>query len=162
MKKKYVIILMILWSTISFGQVKNEPIEVIVGAEKEIIPKIGDTISEYYLGNEKLKKEKFRNEKIFTIRDYNENGEIYKSTDFPLENLKLKTLTKYHANGNIILIANYDNGIVTGFFQKFYDNGNKMQIGNYEEMKKLGEWKYFDENGNLEKTETYENGKLVE
>lgn len=153
---------MILCSTISFSQVKKEAVEVIVGAEKEIIPKIGDTINEYYSDNQTLKKKKFRNENTFTVKEYNENGNIYKSTDFPLENLKFKTLTKYNSSGNVILIANYDNGIVTGFFQKFHDNGNKKQVGNYDRMRKIGEWKYFDENGNLEKTERYENGKLVD
>ncbi|MDB9720683.1 hypothetical protein OAA67_02285 [Winogradskyella sp.] len=156
-KRKYALLLMFLCSVITYGQEKNRTIEVTFGAEKEIIPKIGDTISEYYLGNGKLKKQKFRNEKIVTIKAYNESGEIYKSTDFPIKNLKLKTLTKYHPNGNIILIANYDNGIVTGYFQKFYDNGNKMQTGNYVKMKKFGEWKYFDKNGNLTKIENYEN-----
>ncbi|MEN8884965.1 MAG: hypothetical protein ABF246_01115 [Winogradskyella sp.] len=103
--------------------------------------------------NTKLKLTKIQD----SIKAYNESGEIYKSTDFRIKNLKLKTLTKYHPNGNIILIANYDNGIVTGYFQKFYDNGNKMQTGNYVKMKKFGEWKYFDKNGNLTKIENYEN-----
>lgn len=56
-------------------------------------------------------------------------------------------------HGNIILIANYDNGLVTGSFQKFHENGNLMEEGEYIKMKKVGVWKYYDENGILLKTE---------
>ena len=38
-------------------------------------------------------------------------------------------LTKYHSNGNIILIANYNMSIVNGYFRKFYNNGKPMRIG---------------------------------
>lgn len=51
------------------------------------------------------------------------------STAFPLGNLKLKTLTKYNADGQIILIASYNNGIVNGLFKKFYENGILMEEG---------------------------------
>ena len=159
--KKILILIIILYSALTFGQEEKKQIKITYGAEKEIIPKVGDTIKEYYT-SKKVRKIKFRNLEILTIKEYKESGEIYKSTSFPIENLKNKTLTKYHSNGNIILIANYNNGIVNGYFQKFYNNGNQMKTGNYQKMKKIGEWKYFNESGNLTKRENYENGKLIE
>jgi antitoxin component YwqK of YwqJK toxin-antitoxin module len=159
--KKILALIIILCSTITFGQEDRKQSKITYGAEKEIIPKIGDTIKEYY-SEKKVRKIKFRNLEKLTVQEFKESGEIYKSTTFPIENLKNKTLTKYHSNGNIILIANYNNGIVNGFFQKFYNNGKPMKTGNYQKMKKIGEWKYFNENGDLTKKENYENGKLIE
>ena len=161
MKKTLTILIIVLCSTITFGQEKNKQIGITYGAEKEMVPKVGDTIKEYYL-TKILRKIKFRNLNEFTIKEFKESGEIYKSIIFPIKNLKNKTLTKYHSNGNIILIANYNMGIVNGYFQKFYTNGKPMRIGNYKRMKKIGEWKFFNENGDLIKKENYENGKLVE
>jgi antitoxin component YwqK of YwqJK toxin-antitoxin module len=161
MTRKLTLLLIILSSIITFGQEKKKQIEITYGAEKEIIPKVGDTIKEYY-SNKKIREIKFRNLEKFIIQEFKEGGEIYKSTIFPIGNMKNKTLTRYHSNGNVILIANYNNGIVNGYFQKFYNNGKPMKIGNYKKMKKIGEWKYFNESGNLTKVENYENGKLIE
>lgn len=160
MKKTLSLLLITLFSTITFAQKRNQ-IEITYGAEKEFIPKTGDTIKEYY-PDKILKKLKFRTLETLTIQEFKETGEKYKSAIFPIKNLKNKTLTKYHSNGNIILIANYEKGIVNGYFQKFYNNGKPMRIGYYERMKKTGEWKYFNEKGDLVKKENYENGKLVE
>ena len=159
MRKTIALIMIILCSAFSFGQ-EQKAITITYGAEKEVIPNIGDTIREYN-STKILKKIKFRSLEKFTIQEYTENGDLYKSTTFSLENLKNKSLTKYHPNGNIILIANYDNGIVDGYFQKFYASGKPMKIGTYKKMKKIGEWKYFNENGKLTKQENYENGKLI-
>ncbi|WP_298764802.1 hypothetical protein [uncultured Polaribacter sp.] len=159
--KKILALIIILCSTITFGQEHTRKIKITYGAEKEIIPKIGDTIKEYY-SEKKVRKIKFRNLAKLTIQEFKESGEIYKSTTFPIENLKNKTLTKYHSNGNIVLIANYKKGIVNGYFQKFHSNGKPMKTGNYLEMKKIGEWKYFNINGVVTKKENYENGKLIE
>jgi len=63
------------------------------------------------------------------------------STAFPLGNLKLKTLTKYNADGQIILIASYNNGIVNGLFKKFYENGILMEEVEYKIMKRISPWK---------------------
>lgn len=161
MKQTQLLYLLLLFSTLSYGQIKTERVEVIVGAEKELIPEIGDTITDFYPGSQQIKKLKFRGDEFFTIKEFKENGILYKSTDFPLDDLTFKILTKYNSVGNIILIANYDNGIVTGFFQKFYENGEPMETGSYQKMKKIGEWKYYNENGELLKTENYDNGKLL-
>jgi len=161
MRKTLTILLLTLCSTILLGQEKNKQIGITYGAEKEILPKVGDTIKEYHPNNI-VKFVKFRNLNEFTIQEFKENGSMYKSTIFPIHNLKNKTLTKYHSNGNIILIANYNMGIVHGYFQKFYTNGKPMQIGIYKRMKKIGEWKFFDETGDLIKKEHYKNGKLIE
>ena len=162
MKQTPLFILLILLSTLTFGQVKTERLEIIVGAEKELVPEVGDTITDFYSGTSQIKKLKFRNGKFFTIKEFKENGTLYKSTDFPIDNLKYKVLTKYNTQGNIVLIANYDNGIVTGYFQKFHENGKPMETGNYEKMRKIGEWKYYDVNGSLTKTELYDKGILIQ
>tara|TARA_R110001592_G_scaffold355384_1_gene655949 strand:- start:1940 stop:2422 length:483 start_codon:yes stop_codon:yes gene_type:complete len=160
MKKTLSLLIITLFSTITFAQKRNQ-IEITYGAEKEIIPKIGDSIKEYF-PNKTLRKLKFRDLNKFTIQEFKNTGEIYKSIVFPIKNLKNKTLTKYHSNGNIILIANYNKGIVNGYFQKFHDNGKPMRIGYYEKTKKVGEWKYFNKKGELLKKENYKKGKLVE
>ena len=90
-----------------------------------------------------------------TIEELFDNRKKYKVLVYPLSNLKYKTLTKYNESGNIILIANYSNGLVTGYFKKFYENGKIMEEGEYQNMTKIGEWKYYDQNGMLEKTEKY-------
>lgn len=161
MKNTFAILSIFLFSIASFGQIDNNKVKVTVGAEKEVIPKIGDTIPIFYDDNKTLKKLKYSDEDKLTIQEFKQTGEIYKSTEFPLDNLKYKTLTKYHSNGNVVLIANYDNGIVDGYFQKFYDNGRPMKRGNYKKMMKIDEWNYYDENGELTKTEFYKNGQLI-
>jgi antitoxin component YwqK of YwqJK toxin-antitoxin module len=159
--KKSILLFLILLPISIFCQKTPVNVTVTVGAEREIIPEIGDTIPEYFNQSHILKKIKFRDKEKFSIIEYKENGKIYTSTDFPLENLKYKTLTKFNDAGNIILIANYDHGIVTGYFQKFHENGKPMEIGNYDRMRKIGIWKYYDEDGILIKEEIYENGKLL-
>jgi len=161
MKRTFTILSILLFSLVSFGQIGNKQVEVTVGAEKEVIPKIGDTIPTFFEDEKTLKNLKYSDEEKLTIQEFKYTGEIYKLTEFPLDNLKYKTLTKYNLNGNVILIANYDNGIVDGYFQKFYDNGKPMKVGNYKKLIKIGEWKYYDDNGELTKTEIYENGKLI-
>jgi antitoxin component YwqK of YwqJK toxin-antitoxin module len=131
---------------LSFSQ--NEKIKITYGAENENIPAIGDTII-----SNNPKSIKFQDGKNFIIEEYFENKKKSKSTVFPLDNLKFKTLTKYNENGKIILIASYNNGIVDGAFKKFYENGILMEEGEYKMMKKVGLWKYYDETGNLTKTE---------
>lgn len=123
-------------------------IKVTYGAENEHIPTIGDTIIS---NNPKIIK--YQDGKNFIIEEYFDNGKKSKTTVFPLNNLKFKTLTKYNEDGYITLIASYNNGIVNGLFKKFYENGILMEEGEYKMMKKIGLWKYYNELGNLIKTE---------
>jgi len=153
--KNIVIISTFLVSINSFSQIVERKTEVaeqklklIYGAEQEVIPIISDTII-----TTTPKTKKYQNGKSFFIEELFENGTKSKVTIFPLENLKYKTLTKYNERGNIILIANYDNGLVTGSFKKFHENGKLMEEGEYIKMKKVGVWKYYDENEILLKTE---------
>lgn len=147
--------LIVTLPTLCFSQVDWAKAKVTYGAEKEILPNIGDTIKEYNNGTKILKSLKFRDSQTFTIVEFDDNSKKTKQTIFPLENLKYKTLTKYNEEGDITLIASYNNGIVTGKFQKFYDNGNLMEEGIYDKMKKIGEWKYYDETGKLNKIESH-------
>ena len=55
MTRKLTLLLIILSSIITFGQEKKKQIEITYGAEKEIIPKVGDTIKEYY-SNKKIRE----------------------------------------------------------------------------------------------------------
>jgi antitoxin component YwqK of YwqJK toxin-antitoxin module len=160
--KKIAITLIILLPTLCFSQIDLSKAKVTYGAENEKLPKIGDTIREYDESSEIIKSIKFCDSTVFTIIEFGSSGHKIKATVFPLGNLKFKTLTKFHENGNIILIANYDMGIVTGDFKKLFDTGKLMETGVYKKMKKVGEWKYYNENGELIKSETYNDGKLVE
>jgi hypothetical protein len=131
-------------------EIAPKELKVIYGAEEELIPAIGDTI---ICSNQKTKK--YQDGNFLTVEELFDNGKKYKVLVYPLSNLKYKTLTKYNESGNIILIANYSNGLVTGYFKKFYENGKIMEEGEYQNMTKIGEWKYYDQNGMLEKTEKY-------
>lgn len=149
------ILLFVLIPLYSFSQIEinetklsEQKSKVTYGAENEIIPKIGDTIIS---NNSKIVK--YQDGKYLSIDEYFDNGKKSKSTVFPLENLKFKTLTKYNEECKIILIASYNNGIVDGTFKKFYENGILMDEGEYKMMKKVGLWKYYDETGILIKTE---------
>jgi antitoxin component YwqK of YwqJK toxin-antitoxin module len=153
--KKILIISILLASLSCFSQiverkteVADQKLKVIYGAEEEAIPAIGDTII-----STSQKTKKYQNGKFLFIEEHFEIGMKKKLSTFPLENLKYKTLTKYNEQGNVILIANYDNGLVTGLFKKFYENGKLMEEGEYIKMKKVGIWKYYNESGTLFKTE---------
>lgn len=152
MKKILLFILIPLYSfsqiEINDKEISDQKIKVTYGAEHEIIPKIGDTII-----SNNSKKVKYQDGQNLIIEEYFDNGKKSKSTVFPLDNLKFKTLTKYNEDGKITLIASYKNGIVNGLFKKFYENGFLMEEGEYKTMKKVGIWKYYDEEGNLTKTE---------
>ncbi len=152
---------LLLLPIMMFSQIDLKGAKVTYGAENEKIPVVGDTITEYYKDINVVKKLKYRLADKLTIIEFKENGKKYKKAIYSIDNLKFKTVTKYHSNGNIILIANYDNGIVTGEFQKFYTNGNPKSKGVYNKMKKEGIWKYFDESGIFIKEELYKDGELV-
>lgn len=141
--------------TLCCAQVDWSLAKVTYGAENEVLPNIADTIKDYQADTKSIKSLKFRDSKVLSIVEFDRDGRKNKSTTFLLENLKYKTLTKYNEAGFVVLIATYDNGIVTGGFQKFYDNGKLMEEGTYDRMKKIGEWKYYDEEGKLDKTENH-------
>lgn len=147
--------LIVTLPTLCFSQVDWSKAKVTYGAENEILPNIGDTIKEYHAETKMFKSLKFRDSKELSIVEFDVNGKKIKATIYPLEKLKYKTLTKYNEEGFVILIANYDNGIVTGKFQKFYGNGKLMEEGVYDKMKKVGIWNYYDEEGKLNKSENH-------
>lgn len=153
--RKILLILIAIVPTFCCSQVDWSKAKVTYGAENEVLPSIGDTIKEYHNETKNIKSLKFRDAQTLTIVEFDDMGKKTKSTLFPFENLKYKTLTKYNEAGFVILIASYDNGIVTGKFKKFYDNGKLMEEGVYDKMKKIGEWKYYDEQGKLSKSESY-------
>ena len=160
---KYILtIVLLVFSLLGLAQENPNKMRIIYGAEHEELPKINDTIVEYHKTTKNIKKLKFWDNDELTIVEYKENGIRFKKSVYSTSNLKFKTVTKYHTNGNIILIASYDNGIVTGKFKKFYDNGNIKSEGMYNKMKKEGVWKYYNEQGVFLKEEFYDNGTLVE
>ncbi|MFT0715208.1 toxin-antitoxin system YwqK family antitoxin [Flagellimonas lutimaris] len=137
-------------------------VKVIHGAEEEEIPEPGEVITENYDDTGFVKKIKYRDFTHLITIDFDKKQNKTRETRFPLDNLTYKSITAYHENGNIRLVANYDNGLVTGNFTKFHENGKIRESGYYSSgLKKDGIWTYFDENGNLTKTEIYENGELI-
>jgi antitoxin component YwqK of YwqJK toxin-antitoxin module len=161
MKNKIIVVLLFMLPILASAQIDLKGAKITYGAENENFPIIGDTITEYYKDTNIIKKLKYRGDEKLTIIEFKNNGDKYKKAIYSLDNLMFKTVTKYHSNGNVVLIANYNKGIVTGNFQKFYDNGNPKSLGLYNKMKKEGFWKYYDENGALVKEELYKNGELV-
>ncbi|NLP59425.1 toxin-antitoxin system YwqK family antitoxin [Lutibacter sp. B1] len=137
-------------------------VKVIHGAEEEEMPEPGKVITENYEDTGFVKKIKYRDFTHLITINFDKQQNKTRETRFPLDNLTYKSITAYHENGNIRLIANYDNGLVTDNFTKFHENGKISESGYYSGgLKKDGIWTYFDENGKLTKTEIYENGELI-
>lgn len=135
--------------------------KVIHGAEEEKIPETGEVIIKNYNDTGFIKKIKYRDSTHLITIDFNKEQQKTRETRFPLDNLTYKSIIAYHKNGNVRLIANYDNGLVTGNFTKFHENGKISETGFYGDgLKKDGIWIYFDEQGKIIKTEFYEAGKL--
>ena len=135
---------------------------VTYGAENEIIPEPGEVISENYENTGFIKKVKYRDFTHLITVDFDKEQNKTRETKFPLDNLTYKSIVAFHKNGNIRLITNYNNGIVTGNFTKFHENGKIRESGFYNDgMSKDGVWVYFDKNGKLEKTEYYKDGNLT-
>jgi antitoxin component YwqK of YwqJK toxin-antitoxin module len=119
-------------------------------------------VSENYDDTGFVKKIKYRDFTHLITIDFDRHQNKTRETRFPLDILTYKSITAYYENGNIRLLANYDNGLVAGSFTEFHENGKISESGFYGNgLKKDGVWTYFDEQGKLTKTETYENGKLI-
>lgn len=118
--------------------------QVVFGAEEEVIPKIGDTIREYYSNSKSIQRIKFRDAKFLTITEFSETRQKKTSTKFPLDNLKDKTVVKYHENGKTAMIATYIRGFTSGPIRKFHENGKLSEVGAYHNIAKDGEWLYYD------------------
>lgn len=137
-------------------------VKVIHGAEEEKIPEPGQVITKNYDESGFVKKIKYRDFTHLIIIDFDKQQNKTRETRFPLDNLTYKKITDYHENGNIRLVANYNNGLVVGNFTKFHKNGKLKESGFYHKgLKKDGIWNYFDKKGSLTKTEIYKNGKLI-
>lgn len=138
-----------------------QQISITYGAEKEFIPKIGDTIRENFYGTNRLQKLKYRDEKYLYITSYTNYDKTKRKSKYPLDNLTYKTLTKYNELGNIILIANYDMGVVTGKFKEFHENGKLFQEGVYDRANREGVWKIYNKQGKLVREEEYRKDILI-
>ena len=148
--------------SVDIVKVKRMPkIKVIHGAEEEKIPELGEIITKKYDDANLIKKIKYRNLTHLITIDFDKEQNKTRETRFPLDNLTYKSIIAYHKNGNVRLIANYNNGLVTENFTKFHKNGKISENGFYGSgLKKDGIWTYFDEHGKLIKTEIYVEGEL--
>lgn len=141
---------------------RMKDVTVTFGAENEKIPGVGEVKTELYSDTGFIKTIKYRDFQYFIIIEFDEHQNKVSESKFPLDNLTFKTLTQFYPNGKIELIATYENGFITGHFQKFYENGNLEREGFYiKKLKKEGYWKYFSENGSLDKIEQYVDGKKM-
>ena len=134
----------------------------VVGAEKEAIPKQGDTLNIFYENSREIKEKKFSNENYFYVLYFDKKGVKEQLRIYPLEALENKTIINYNKEGVVIFIADYTKGIADGNFQKFYENGNVKETGTYYRTVKDKIWKYYNENGLLIKQEWYSRGDLLE
>jgi antitoxin component YwqK of YwqJK toxin-antitoxin module len=81
---------------------------------------------------------------------------IYQATfinDKPVGEMK-----RYHPNGKIKAIINFDEGTDNSFAQLFDEQGKLIAKGNYLGQKKNGEWTYLSEN-KIVSTETFSEGR---
>ncbi|WP_394368151.1 toxin-antitoxin system YwqK family antitoxin, partial [Flavobacterium chungangense] len=142
---------------------KMPDITVKYGAEYEKIPKVGEVVTEKNSKTGFIEKIKYRDFNNLIIIEFNEKQVKISESNFLLKNLKFKKITEFYENGNISLIASYDNGIVIGEFKSFYENGNPEKSGLYlEDLKKDKTWNYYNVDGAIVEIEKYQNGKLVD
>ncbi|MCY1634033.1 tetratricopeptide repeat protein [Marinifilum sp. D737] len=68
---------------------------------------------------------------------------------------------RYHPNGNVSDINEYENGISNGMEERFYEDGTLMQKGRLINGKEIGVWEMYHPNGKLKQRTTFnENGKM--
>ncbi|MEQ6122699.1 hypothetical protein AAON49_00695 [Pseudotenacibaculum sp. MALMAid0570] len=131
------------------------------GAEREEIPKIKDTIREYYKETNILEREKYRDEKNLYIVWYSKEGHKEVMKIFPLDNLKKKTNLYYNNKGILVFRVGYNHGVISGIYEKFYDDGTAKIKGSYIRMAKDGVWKHYNQKGILIRKEVYKKGALL-
>lgn len=146
--------LLLFITTSLIGQEDNSIVRVSFGAENEIIPKIKDTIVEYFYDTKRVKILKYRDENVFYKKYFDFNGIIEEIAYYPLNNLKFKTLIIYE-NNIINYIKSFKFGLIHGRYKEFYKNGILKLDGTYFEGSKVGAWLSFDKKGNLKKVEVY-------
>lgn len=61
----------------------------------------------------------------------------------------------YDANGRVIQIGNYKDGIFDGEFKTFYSNGQLKAIEHYRMNERVGKWIELSDKGDTLKTEEY-------
>ena len=161
--RKIILILILLPTTLIAQKKIIESGTVTYGAEKEVIPVMGDTIKKYYYGTKALKELKYRDQKFLYIKRFawDRSGKIREIAKYPLDNLTYVFLTKYNDSERIELIASYDMGIVTGLFKQFYSNGQLFKEGTYDKGNLQGLWKFYNYEGKLVSEKVYKNNSLV-
>ena len=140
----------------------SQEIIIIDGAEKEVIPKIGEVIQEFHENSKAMKRLKYvSNNKLYIVNFSKEGVKLWQG-EYPLENLLHKRITSFYENGNIFKIADFKYGIADGVFREFYKNGNPKEFGKFSRISKDGIWNYYNSEGVLIKQKVYDNDRLLE
>ena len=168
MKKKNVLVLFMIFITISFSVfskndkvAKGENVEFRNGyyyliGDKE--PFTG-TI-EFLNDNGDITKGDFVNGVVVGVaKTYSPDGKLLSETSY--KNGKPNGIHKiYFPNGNIKLKVNYKNGEEDGQKILYYENGKIQMTGNWENGIPVGKAKFYDIDGNEVAETSYENGEL--
>ena len=168
MKKKNVLVLFMIFITISFSVfskndkvAKGENVEFRNGyyyliGDKE--PFTG-TI-EFLNDNGDITKGNFVNGIVDGVaKTYSPDGKLLSET--PYKNGKQNGVHKrYFPNGNVELEKNYKDGKEEGRRISYYENGKIKMIGNWENGIPVGKAKFYDVNGNEIAETSYANGEI--
>ncbi|MBI5020830.1 MAG: prolyl oligopeptidase family serine peptidase [Ignavibacteriales bacterium] len=113
-----------------------------------------------------------KNNKMYHVRDYFENGQIqmdafYSSFDKNIKeesqcnyhsNTKEGKYTEWHENGQIEFTGNYKNGLHNGLCTSWYKDGRKEAEENWLNGQLHGRTKYWTEKGDLQFDLTFDHG----
>tara|TARA_B100001175_G_C19508132_1_gene642070 strand:+ start:1085 stop:1555 length:471 start_codon:yes stop_codon:yes gene_type:complete len=64
----------------------------------------------------------------------------------------------YNAEGVLLSIQRYQDGLDHGKWKFFYEDGTIETVGKFKMGKRVGKWKYYHPNGNLKQVSSYKSG----
>ena len=125
--------------------------------------KEGESIGEwkgYYEDGHLKYTRRFKNGRLIEVKRFHNNGELKDIVNFENEKM-IGERNEYHDNGKLWLKRNYLNGILVGSYEQYHKNGHLFVKGTYNDVgERNGEHKfYYEENGKLWKSGNYNNGK---
>lgn len=122
------------------------------------------SITEYTHGEGKLLSFWDKNKKILIedgtgqIELYYDNGQILLKAEYK-DGVLHGEATYYYENGKPMSNSIFKNGKPNGQFISYYENGNKGSQGTFKDGQKTGEWQFWEENGALSSKTVFNNNK---
>lgn len=116
--KKIILITVLFFSLVSFGQTSNDKIVYLDSKKIEV-----DSTDYAY---KKVIKDYHLEKEIYTLEVFNNDNNLIYTEEISDKNLLIRNglFTSYYANGNKIESGNYTNNLLSGKLTEWYENGN--------------------------------------